>query len=179
MGWQGGILRWIKVERVVTSNLLRLKRQILLGSSGQYGWGATGPECMQWLPVAEKLGCYPWFAHVWFRKINLTKVHSREPKGKGWKLARTRGKDDGGWGVGRGSELGFPVVPEDQKGVGYIWKEGWMVLHIPCSYANIIGTRIIRGCSSRWLMERRHAISLSGSLLPCLQYRASVYRYAY
>lgn len=46
--------------------------------------------------MTKKLGCYPWFAHVWFRKINLTKVDSREPKGKDCKLARTEGEDDVG-----------------------------------------------------------------------------------
>lgn len=170
MGWQGGILRWIKVERVVTSNLLWLQRQILLGSSSQYGWGAVGLECMQWLPMAEKLGCYPWFAHVWFRKINLTKVHSREPNGR---AGSWLGQEERMMGVGVWIRVSSSARRPKRS---WIYLEGRMDGH---SYSLFLCQHHRNKDHQRMLMERHHAIFLSGSFPPCLQYRATKYRYAY
>lgn len=53
--------------------------------------GLLRPRVHAVTPWLRSLVCYPWFAHVWFRKINLTKGPFKG-KGKGWKLARTKRK---------------------------------------------------------------------------------------
>lgn len=81
-----GILRWIKVDRAVRANLLWLHWQWSVWLRASRATVCTGPLWQRGLALAN---C---FAHVWFGKINLAKVHSREPKRKagGWS-----GQDEG------------------------------------------------------------------------------------
>lgn len=51
-------------------------------------------------------------------------------KEKGWRLVKTRGREEGGAG------LGLLMISEDQEGVTLIWEEELMVAgHAPCSHA--------------------------------------------
>lgn len=84
-------------------------------------------------------------------------------RGKGWKLARAGGRNDGGSG------LGFLGVKEDHKGVGYIWKEELIIPgHSHCCYA------IIMCCSEDARLDGSwRGTTLSPYLGPSLQWRST------